>query len=89
MGCWTKIDGYVSIYKKHKVSIKEVVEEIFTDESFVIIDTKDCGDHYHHKFCVNMEIDGDTFVNKRKEFFEALEPIKGTLDIVCELRFIS
>jgi hypothetical protein len=89
MSVWSNIQGSVKIHKKDNVSIKKIIENVFTDEFCLNIDTKTLDDHYIHHINCNICIDGDDFIKHHKEFFDVLKPMKGGMDLTCELRFLS
>jgi hypothetical protein len=89
MSVWTNIQGTVSIYKKDRVSIKEVIYNTLTDESMVHVDTEVFPDNYRYHINCNVCIDGYDFIKHYEQFLKELKPIKGTLDLECQLRFIG
>ena len=58
MSDWIELNGRIDIYKKDRVSIKEVITNIYTDDFSLDLDSKDCGEYYRHKFQASVCIDG-------------------------------
>ena len=89
MSVWTNITGTLYIYKKDKISVKDVIMETLTDEACVHVDTVEFSDKYFHKLDCNVCLDGYEFIGKYETFLKALKPVKGYMDLQCSLRFIN
>ncbi len=89
MSVWTNIEGTVSIYKKDKVSVKEVIYSELTDEAVVNIETEDFPDYYRHTINCMVGLDGYGFIRNYEKFLMKLKPMKcGGLDLSVTLRFL-
>lgn len=89
MSVWTHIEGTVKIHKDEKISIKQLIEDVFTDEFCLDLKTETFPDYYRHTISCNVCFDGWDFVKKHKEFFAALKPMSGGMDLTFELRFLG
>lgn len=85
MSVWTYIEGRVDILKKDKVSVKDVFRDILTDEIVLDIRTEDRKHYYEHDIRCRARIDGETFMERYKDLIKGLKPIKGSLDLICNL----
>jgi hypothetical protein len=88
MSVWTHIEGTVSIYKKDKVSVRDVICDTLTDEVMIDVKTEDFSNFYVHTINANVCIDGYDFIKCHEKFIEGLKPIKGGLDLSVTLRFL-
>ena len=88
MSVWTNIEGNVKILKSDKISIKQVISDTLSDEHYTDLDTSDCGEFYNHYINSNVCIDGYDFIKHYKTFLTNLHPIKGGLDLTCNIRFL-
>ena len=89
MSVWTNIEGTVSIYKKDKVSVKDVIHNELTDDAIVNIETEDFPDYYRHTINCAVSLDGYEFIRNYENFLKALKPMKcGGLDLSVTLRFL-
>jgi hypothetical protein len=89
MSVWTHIEGQVGILKKDKISIKEVLEKVFTDEFSLDLKTEDCKHFWHHEINCQLCIEGQTFMEGYEDFLYELKPMKGGLDLTATIRLIS
>jgi hypothetical protein len=85
MSIWTNISGNVKIHKNHKVSIRKILEDTFTDEVLLADKATKEGEYYNHSIEANLSIDGDDFCKKYKEFINNLKA--DSVDITCTIRF--
>lgn len=86
MSVWTYIEGKVNILKSDKVSVKDVFRDILTDEIVLDIKTEDRKHYYAHDIRCRARIDGEIFMERYKDLIEELKPIRGSLDLTCEVR---
>lgn len=89
MSIWTNIEGTVKILKKDKVSVKEVFQNVLTDELCFDLKTEDRKHYWEHYICCKVRIDGESFVERYEDLLYYLSPIKGGLDLTCSVRFLA
>jgi hypothetical protein len=89
MSEWTYIEGQVRILKKDKISIKEVLEKVFTDEFVLDVKTEDYKHFWHHEINCRLHIEGQTFMERYEDFLYELKYIKGGLDLTATIRLLS
>lgn len=82
----TIITGYFSIYKKDKISPKEVISKFLTDDFVFKVRIQDLGDKYKYDiedFIVCL--DGNEFIKLYPKFIEELKPIKRSMTLNIDL----
>ena len=84
MSIWTEVKGTVKIRKSDKISIREIVNQVYTDEFAIKLNTIEKDSFYIHDFELSMCIDGENFINNWKTFIEKLKAV--TYDFHCGLR---
>jgi hypothetical protein len=89
MSVWTHIEGQVRILKKDKVSIKDVLEKVFTDEFVLNVKTEDHKHFWHHEINCRLCIDGQAFMERYDDLLYELKPIRGGLDLTATIRLLS
>lgn len=87
MSVWTNIQGSVSIARKDRVSIQEVINNTLSDENTLKVHTYGVTDEAY-KYDINCDVcmDGYDFIKRHEKFLAALKPVKGSLDITITLR---
>ncbi len=79
MSIWCQIEGTVTIPKKEKVSVRDLIEEYFSDEYTIKQDSESFNETYIHKISTSICIDGDWFLKQWPSFEK---------DLTATLRFL-
>ena len=86
MSIWAEMDGWITIPKKEKVSVKELIEKHFTDEYTLKQTTKDRDTAWAHTIYTSICIDGGQFL---KNWYHFEKDLKATeKDLTCTIRFL-